>query len=207
MKTNVYIDGFNLYYGCLKNSPHRWLNLAELCRLLLPKDVIHRIRYFTARVSARPNDPDQPIRQQTYLRALETIPNLTITYGSFLTHTVSMPLANPQPGQSAYTDVIRTTEKGSDVNLATYLLFDAFRNDCDVAVIISNDSDLREPVRIATQELGKKVGVINPHKHPSRELVQYATFVKQIRQGVLRASQFPASLTDKNGTFHKPKSW
>lgn len=207
MTTNVYVDGFNLYYGCLKNSPHRWLNLAELCRLMLPKDTIHQIRYFTARVSARPNDPDQPIRQQTYLRALETIPNLTITYGSFLTHTVSMPLANAKPGQSTYADVICTTEKGSDVNLATYLLFDAFRNDCDVAVIISNDSDLREPVRIVTQELGKKVGVINPHKHPSRELVQYATFVKQIRQGVLRASQFPASLTDQNGTFHKPQSW
>jgi len=23
MKTNVYIDGFNLYYGCLKGTPHR----------------------------------------------------------------------------------------------------------------------------------------------------------------------------------------
>jgi uncharacterized LabA/DUF88 family protein len=207
MKTNVYVDGFNLYYGCLKNTSYRWLNLAELCRLMLPKDTIHQIKYFTARVSARPSDPDQPIRQQTYLRALETIPNLTVIYGSFLTHTVSMPLANPQPGKSAYADVIRTTEKGSDVNLATHLLFDAFRNDCDVAVIISNDSDLQEPVRIVTQELGKQVGMINPHKHPSRQLVHYATFVKQIRKGVLRTSQFPVALTDQNGTFHKPKSW
>lgn len=207
MKTNVYIDGFNLYYGCLKKTSYRWLNVAELCRLMLPKDTIHRIKYFTARVSARPRDPDQPVRQQTYLRALETIPNLTITYGSFLTHTVSMPLANPQPGQSPYADVIRTTEKGSDVNLATHLLFDAFRNDYDVAVIISNDSDLREPVRIVTQELGKPVGILNPHPHPSKQLVHYATFIKQIRLGALQASQFPDSLTDPNGTFHKPKSW
>lgn len=57
MKTNVYIDGFNLYYGCLKKTPYRWLNVAELCRLMLPKDTIHRIKYFTARVSARPRDP------------------------------------------------------------------------------------------------------------------------------------------------------
>jgi hypothetical protein len=40
MKTNVYVDGFNLYYGCLKNTPFRWLNIAELCRLMLPKDTI-----------------------------------------------------------------------------------------------------------------------------------------------------------------------
>jgi len=207
MKTNVYVDGFNLYYGCLKNTPYRWLDLSKLCQLLLPKDNIHQIKYFTALVSARPSDPDQPIRQQTYIRALRTIPNLTVVLGSFLTHTVSMLLANPQPGQPPYVDVIRTTEKGSDVNLATHLLYDAFRGDCDVAVIISNDSDLREPVRIVTQELGRPLGVINPHKHPSKELVQHATFVKQIRKGVLRASQFPTTLTDENGTFYKPKSW
>lgn len=207
MKTNVYVDGFNLYYGCLKNTPYRWLDLATLCQLLLPNDQIHHIKYFTALVSARPSDPDQPVRQQTYIRALRILPNLSVILGSFLTHTVSMPLANPQPGQSPYVNVIRTTEKGSDVNLATHLLYDAFRGDCDTSVIISNDSDLREPVRIVTQELGRRVGVINPHKHPSRELVQYATFVKRIRTGVLRTSQFPPILTDINGTFHKPKPW
>jgi len=207
MRTNVYVDGFNLYYGCLKNTPHRWLDLAKLCQLMLPKDTIHRIRYFTARVSARPSDPDQPVRQQTYLRALETIPNLTITYGSFLSHVVSMLVAHPVPGQPAYVDVIRTTEKGSDVNLATYLLFDAFRQDYDVAVIITNDSDLHDPVQIVTQNLGKPVGILNPHKYPSKELRQYATFVKPIRQGVLAASQFPPTLTDQHGTFHKPLSW
>ena len=207
MKTNVYVDGFNLYYGCLKNTPYRWLDLAQLCRLMLPQDTIHRIRYFTARVSARPSDPDQPIRQQTYLRALETIPNLTIAYGSFLTHAVPMPVANRAPGQPATVSVMRTTEKGSDVNLATYLLFDAFRNDCDMAVIVSNDSDLREPVRIVTQHLGRPIGILNPHRHPSKELVRFATFVKQIRKGVLAVSQFPVELTDSRGTFRKPPSW
>ena len=36
MKTIVYVDGFNLYYGALKGTPYRWLNLAEMCRQLLP---------------------------------------------------------------------------------------------------------------------------------------------------------------------------
>jgi hypothetical protein len=58
MKTNIYIDGFNLYYGCIKDTPYHWLNVAEMCSLLLPKDQIQRINYFTALVTARPKDPD-----------------------------------------------------------------------------------------------------------------------------------------------------
>ena len=37
LQTNVYIDGFNLYYGCAKGTPHRWLDLGALCNALLPK--------------------------------------------------------------------------------------------------------------------------------------------------------------------------
>lgn len=57
MKTNVYVDAFNLYYGCVKGTPYKWLDLAKLCGLLLPGDTVNRIRYFTARVQARPGDP------------------------------------------------------------------------------------------------------------------------------------------------------
>ena len=81
MVTNVYIDGFNLYYGSLKGTPYKWLDLAALSSVLLPRDNINRIRYFTAQVSARPHDPQQPARQQTYLRALQTIPGLSIDLG------------------------------------------------------------------------------------------------------------------------------
>jgi hypothetical protein len=60
----VYVDGFNLYYGCLKGTPYRWLDLGALCRTLLPNDAILGIRYCTARVSARVSDPQKPIRQE-----------------------------------------------------------------------------------------------------------------------------------------------
>jgi len=36
MLTNVYVDGFNLYYGCLKGTPYKWLDLGALCQALLP---------------------------------------------------------------------------------------------------------------------------------------------------------------------------
>jgi uncharacterized LabA/DUF88 family protein len=204
MKTNIYVDGFNLYYGCIKDTPYHWLNLAEMCRLLLPKDEIRRIKYFTAKVTARPSDPDKPLRQQTYWRALRTIPNLEIIMGSFLSHDVTMPLSAPAKG---YARVIKTEEKGSDVNIATHLLVDAFHNDFELAVIISNDSDLLAPIQVVTREFGKPVGLLNPHQNTSVTLQPHVLFVKHIRKGVLANSLFPETLRDSKGSFKKPASW
>jgi len=111
--------GSIFYYGALKKTPYRWINVRKLCELLLPKNTVAEIKYFTALVSARPNDPDQPTRQQLYLRALRTLPGVSIHLGNFLSHEVTMPLA-VRPGQrQEYVQVIKTEEKGSDVNLAT----------------------------------------------------------------------------------------
>lgn len=142
-----------------------------------------------------------------YLRALRTIPNLSIHYGHFLTHVVKMPLAQSRPGDVQYVEVVKTEEKGSDVNLATHLLNDAYLGRYEVAAIISNDSDLVEPLKIVTDQLGKVVGVVNPHEHPSRDLLRHATFFRTIRRNTLAKSQFPDLLTDQHGSFHKPASW
>jgi len=209
MTTNVYIDGFNLYYGAVKGTPYKWLDLDALVRLLLPKDRVNRIRYFTARVAARPWDPRQPQRQDVYLRALETIPHLTIHYGRFQVNPVKMPLANPGR-RKLMAEVIKTEEKGSDVNLASYLLLDAFKQDCKVAVVISNDADLRLPLEFAMNNLGLRVGVINPHppQFRSRELQALnPTFFKQLRPSALRKCQFPPTMRDGAGKFFKPTRW
>ena len=200
----IYIDGFNLYYGCLKRTPYKWLDLGQLCSRLLPNDEIRHIAYYTARVSARPHNPSAPGDQQTYLRALRTTTNLSITYGHFLTHSVSMTLSGVVPPQRVWVD--KTEEKGSDVNLGVHLVRDAFKKEFEVAVLITNDSDLAEPVRIV-RDLGYPVGILNPHEHHSAVLKQHATFLKRIRQADLLASQFPVNMTDTKGAFHKPPSW
>ena len=206
MKTNIYVDGFNLYYG-IKDTPYKWLDPCALCRLMLPGDRINRIRYFTARVQARENDPQKPQRQNMYIRALQTIPNLSVHYGTFLSHVVRMPVANPPPNTIG---VIRTEEKGSDVNLATFLLTDGFEGDYERAVIFSNDSDLVLPVQMVRQKLQLPVGILNPQRDKTkfaRSLMRAATFYRPIRLGVLSASQFPATLYDATGPFTKPSSW
>jgi uncharacterized LabA/DUF88 family protein len=207
MATNVYVDAFNLYYGSLKGTPYRWLDLGALCARLLPKDRINRIRYFTATVSARPDNPDAPQRQQVYLRALETIPGLSIHYGHYLTHVTRMPLAKPPQRGARTVEVVKTEEKGSDVNLATYLLLDAFQRDCKVAVVISNDSDLKLPIEIAQTDLGIRVGVVNPHPPARRSRALQPTFFKQLRTSALGACQFPSVLTDTKGEIRKPGRW
>lgn len=207
MATNVYVDAFNLYYGSLKGTPYRWLDLGALCARLLPKDEINRIRYFTATVSARPDNRDAPQRQQIYLRALESVPRLSIHYGHYLSHVARMPLANPPRRGPRTVEVVKTEEKGSDVNLATYLLLDAFQRDCDVAVVISNDSDLKLPIEVAQRVLGIRVGVVNPHPPQRRSRALQPTFFKQLRTSALAACQFPPVLADAKGEIRKPPRW
>jgi hypothetical protein len=207
-RANIYVDGFNLYYGALKNTPYKWLDLNALFRTILPGYHIKRIRYFSARVSGRAGNLQAPSRQATYLRALRTLPNVTIHLGHFLTSEVSMPLAYPPATGQKTVKVIKTEEKGSDVNLATYLIVDAMRSDCDVAAVVSNDSDLCEPIRIVQQELNLPVGLLNPHPRPSQALLKLKpAFVRPIRSGPLSASQFPAQMTDARGKFSKPDVW
>ncbi len=204
VQANVYVDGFNLYYSALKDTPYKWLDLRKLSRFLLPHDRIHRIRYFTALINAPRNQPKLQ-RQQTYIRALKTLPRLSVHYGSCRTDVESLPVSYSTHGRREY--VITTEEKGSDVNLATMLLADGFRGDYEVAVVISNDSDLVLPIRLVKTQLRLPVGLLKPGKRYAVELVVAATFYKPVREGVLAASQFPPQLTDAHGTITKPSRW
>ena len=147
MKTNIYIDGFNLYYRALKDTPFRWLDLRKLAETLFPQDTINRVCYFTARLDTRPGNPGQPRRQLVYLRALATLSGLEIHYGSFRSGVKRRPLAQPIPGLPTHVLVRDSEEKGSDVNLATRLLVDGFNGEYEQAVIVSDSNTAIPPRR------------------------------------------------------------
>jgi uncharacterized LabA/DUF88 family protein len=191
MKTYVYVDGFNLYYGAVRGTPYRWLNIREMCERIYPKNEIAQIRYFTAMVNGTPDDPSKPQRQQTFIRALETLDAFSVHYGSFLTTRKWMPRARRLPGQSRKVEVVKIEEKGSDVNLASMLLADGFRGEYQAAVVLSNDSDLMLPIEIVSRELHLPVGLLNPHPRFSVELSKVASFKRKIREGVLTTASFP----------------
>ena len=35
MRTSIYIDGFNLYYGAVKGTPYKWLDFRAAFGMLL----------------------------------------------------------------------------------------------------------------------------------------------------------------------------
>ena len=48
MKVNLYIDGFNLYYGMLKGTPYKWLDLEKFADTIVASDIeVVAIKYFT----------------------------------------------------------------------------------------------------------------------------------------------------------------
>jgi len=210
VQTFIYIDGFNLYYGSVKGTPFKWLDLKKFLQIVLHlKHSILSIKYFTALVSSPSHDPQKSTRQQVYLRALKAyIPEIEIYYGHFLSNPIRAPLVHPTPTQQ-YADVIKTEEKGSDVNLAIHLLNDAWMNQYDCAIVISNDSDLAESMRLVKEQHKKMIGLFVPgfpkNRSISRELKRYANFVRPIRTETLKASQLPDPIPGTN--IYKPKAW
>jgi len=217
MKTIVYVDGFNLYYRALKNTKYKWLDLNSLCRSVLPAHcAIEAINYYTARVSGRISQTS-PKDQNTYLSALKTLSNLSIHFGNFqvtekmmfLTQPVEFrpPHLTPASPNPRFANVIKTEEKGSDVNLGVHLVRDAFLGKFEHAAIITNDTDLVEPLRIVVQEANLPVTLLSPVGKPAESLRRLANHVRFIN-GHLPTSQFPDPLVDSNGkTITKPAGW
>ena len=207
MRTFLYVDGFNLYYGALKGTPWKWLDLPALfAKVLQPHHDVLKVKYFTARVSSTPADPSKPQRQDVYLRALQHHrPEVEVYFGHFLSHPVRMPLARPV-GNQRTAEVIKTEEKGSDVNLAVHLLNDCWLNAYDCAVVVSNDSDLAEAMRVVRGRHPKLIGLVIPGS--GRSSVQLRTnsdFTRRIRESALRSSQLPDPLPGTN--IRKPTRW
>ena len=209
MITNVYIDGFNLYYRALKDTPFRWLDLRSLAENLFPQDSVRTVSYFTARLQPRANNPFQRLRQQTYLRALHTLPDLDVYYGTFRSGVKRRPLAEPVPGLPSQVLIRDSEEKGSDVNLATRLLVDGFNGEYEQAVVVSNDADFAGAMRYVRDGLGLRLTLVNPDARVSspHDLASAATYVKHLWRSHLRRSLLPETLMDDVGVITKPAGW
>ena len=207
VRTFVYVDGFNLYYGALKGTSWKWLDLVALFRIVLQQHhEIVKVKYFTARDSGMPSDQSKPQRQDIYLRALQRFrPEVDVYFGHFLRHRVRAPLARPLAGRHTV-EVMRTEEKGSDVNLAVHLLNDSWLGSYDCGVVVSNDSDVAEAMRLVREQHNNRIGLVTPGaRRPSQQLKKHADFVRRIRASGLRQSQLPDPIPGTN--IRKPATW
>jgi hypothetical protein len=168
MGVYVYVDGFNFDYRLFKNNKRKhplpawfkWLDIKKLSQQLAPAEEIEWIGYFTAYLRESAHDPGQHIRQRAYLEALRSIDCLEIISGNLLPVQRTGPVH--RSGSSQRVTIKTFEEKGSDVNLASRLVWDGARSAFSKALVVTNDTDLREPIRIVVQEIGLPVEVYSP---------------------------------------------
>ncbi|MCL2066875.1 MAG: NYN domain-containing protein [Treponema sp.] len=207
----AYVDGFNLYYSSLKGIKYKWLDIWSMCQSILsPNQELIAVKYFTAQIGAEFSSPDKPFRQKIYLEALKTNPNTIVKLGYFSTHEVKMPKAEDfKKGKITLVDVVKTEEKGTDVNLAVQMAVDAVRDEFDYAMLFSNDSDMAYAMQITVQECKKKVGLYIARKAVSfRVLRKNASYIRTITPFLLASHQFPDEIKTQNERIiRKPKAW
>lgn len=226
MRTIVYVDGFNLYFGCLKNTSHKWLDLQKLierlCREQNPSAEILSIKYFTAEISPRlsPRGEQSYNAQRDYLLALKaTGDQLEVILGKFFICASSLypreaGTRNPESFESKV-DVWRPEEKQTDVNIALHMLCDAQDSICDQQVLVTNDSDLSpilNQLRIRYPDITQ--GVISPipqgrvDRRPSSELKQRANWIRShIKASELQDAQLPPFVLTRKRKIEKPDHW
>jgi uncharacterized LabA/DUF88 family protein len=198
-KVIAYIDGYNLYHG-IRSQGWKWaywLNLHLMIENLLSQNQeLITTKYFTTRVSTPEN---KRLRQQKFLEALGTIPEIKFFYGKYVPDEVSC----RQCGHT-YTTY---HEKMTDVNIAVEMLTDGMKNKYDTAILVSGDSDLVNVVH-RVREFKKKVVILFPPKRKPRSLRESANVVIDIDAQLLSKSLFPDEVIKQDGyVLKKPIEW
>lgn len=204
--TNVYVDGLNFYYGAIRGTRNKWLNLEKLFRMLRPDDDIQVIHYFTALIGG-----SHAHNQETYLKALATRPLINVILGKFKFKEVRFRVtACKYPGSRRFDT---PEEKRTDVNIALQMADDVFHDRADRLVLVSGDSDLVPAVDLAKRIAPHKtVSAYVPSRNPTRgaavELRTAADKHKTFPTALLRQCQFPTTVEDgRGGVIQKPSAW
>ena len=211
-RTIVYVDGFNFYYGVLKKTPYKWLDLQRFFTLLRPHDDLQAVKFFTSLLSPGPHR----IRQDALLQALGTRPLIEVVHGRFKTKKVvcrcrDCPTRTPHAFEVP-------EEKRTDVNiaihlLAIHLLDDAYAGRCDQQILVSGDSDLAPAVKMVRQRFPAIRTVVyiparTHHRGAASELRGAAHKHDTLPLGSLSRSQLPPTIPDGvGGTIRKPAAW
>lgn len=227
-KTIIYVDGYNLFYGCLKHSRDKWLDIHKLLfdrivRTQDPSSSLLAIKYFTANIHARiaTRGQDAVIAQQSYHRALEALypGTLKIIKGYYSIEQAKLLEYIKPPDKARRVSVWRLEEKETDVNIALEAYRDALKEDVLQQVFVSNDTDLAPVVRALREDLGQqiKLGIIFPirdpkasngHRPGNKKLSQFADWTRHhITDAELSESHLPTLIPTKKKPIKKPAYW
>ena len=202
-KVIVYVDGFNFYYGLKYDrrwKRYYWLDLVSLFeKFMRPDQELLKVKYF----SARPDNQDKNTRQYTFFQANMENPKFQLILGKYIKKKITCFNCG---------NIINTyEEKESDVRIATQIVSDAYEKNCDVAIIVSADSDMIPSVELAKQA-GQTVYIYFPPNHYSSNLAAMANGkpVQLIRyESRFKLSMLPDTvhLKAKNYDLQIPEKW
>ena len=212
LKTIVYVDGFNLYYSSLKNTPYRWLNVKKVIKSILDSSIhkIIEIKYFTA----KPFDPSSANKHDIYMKALGTLTKFKIIYGKYKLRDIK-----GLTKKNKLITVSRREEKETDVNIASEIVYDCCKENIESIVLLSNDTDLKKPLWFARKKLDKKVVIITPTDiaRNNKTTSSYTTHIdlKRISNAALLLEEehlkkclFDSEIrSENNQMIKKPKNW
>ena len=223
-KTIIYIDGYNLYYSRLKNTPFKWLDLVTLFRdqILMSQDPsaeVIAVKYFTAPVMARHGAESEQAQTQ-YLRALKAKHQcVEVINGFHVFQPTKLPVFDKTipPNKDHLSPVWMIEEKQTDVNLALQIYRDVIKGLCDQVIICSNNSDVEPLLTLLNQDAPEvTVGLVMPLREPgfnglrvpNKRLVNKAHWVRHyIRDEELEKSQFAQNVVTKKKPASKPAHW
>lgn len=218
MKTIVYVDGYNLYYGLLRKSPYKWLDLFKLFNdyVLDASTELLEVRYYTAPVLGKmSDDPQSAQRQRIYLQALRKMPpqQVEIIEGKMLASKPYQRLVNPIP-EAPHLQTVQVynfVEKKTDVNLSADMLAAAWSGQCQQLVLCSNDSDHeRSLATIRQHHPHLRIGLVAPilgqdHRRITHDLAQHSHWQKILSPTHLAQSQLPDKIP--HTAILKPVEW
>lgn len=225
MRTIVYIDGYNFYFGVLRNTTYKWLDIVSLvkhvCHVQNPALDVVAVKFFTAPVITRvATKGDKALQSQdSYHRALlNAHPHIIeIINGYYLLEKGNPPRYKKPIDKQDRVEVWRLEEKQTDVNIAVQLYRDAVLKHCEHAVLVSSDSDLVPALAFLKQDLPDyPIGLILPRKEPNAteqrppnaSLSSLANWTRSyLRDDELKKYQFPDKVPTKKKPAVKPDYW
>jgi len=222
MKTIVYVDGFNFYYGLLRHSSYKWLDLVklfeqELLPLHDPNIELIKVKLFTAPVLARfaTNKAQAQNSQDRYWRAMTTLypDKFEIIKGHYqASYQNAMKYLSP-PNKEERVDIWKLEEKLTDVQMALHLYRDAVREECEQVVIASNDSDIGPAAKLVKADTHIQVGIIIPRtpgneRETSKSLRDITDWnINAVKHDQLERSLLPDKVPTHKKPIIKPDYW
>jgi len=225
MKTVIYVDGYNLFYGCLKHSSDKWLVVKTLLfdwiiRAQHPDSELVCLKFFTADIKSKvaTHGDAAQVAQQSYHRALELLypQHIKIIRGYYSLEKAQLLAYKKPPVKSERVDVWRLEEKQTDVNIALEAYRDAAKGVVQQQVFVSNDTDLSPALAAIREDFGSaiQIGVILPiresrnHRPGNQQLSKHANWTRRhITDFELANSQLPEQIPTKKKPIKKPDYW